>query len=258
VPLTQPARPAASTMTSLPGAYKYQAAGIDAVEQKRFPLLWVAILLVPVIIGAAVLTVRFFRNRDGETIATLSAQPSPTQASPAQSSPAQATIVSAATNPTVTPPSDFTKSSPEPTAQAKVIPTPVKSSVEVGEAATLEPDPVLFPPDPKKTSPQKSSSEDYDRIFTGREVTSKARLLSKPEPTYTETARKNQISGTVILRAVLSANGQVTNIHAVSGLPDGLTERAIEAAKQVKFVPATKDGHPVSMWMELQFNFNLY
>ena len=99
---------------------------------------------------------------------------------------------------------------------------------------------------------------DYNRIFSGKEVTSKARVLSKPEPTYTEAARKNQITGTVVLRAVFSSSGSVQNIHAVSGLPDGLTERAIAAAKQIRFVPATKDGRPVSMWMELQYNFNLY
>jgi len=99
---------------------------------------------------------------------------------------------------------------------------------------------------------------DYSKIFSGKDVTSKARVLDKPEPTYTESARKNQITGTVVLRAVFSSSGSVTNIHAVSGLPDGLTERAIAAARQIRFVPATKDGRPVSMWMELQYNFNLY
>jgi TonB family protein len=98
----------------------------------------------------------------------------------------------------------------------------------------------------------------YDRIFTGRDVTSKARLISKPEPQYTEDARKNQVTGTVVLKVVFSSNGAVTNIRTVSGLPYGLTERAIAAARQIKFVPATKDGHPVSMWMQLEYNFNLY
>ena len=83
-------------------------------------------------------------------------------------------------------------------------------------------------------------------------------MLEKPEPTYTEAARKNQITGTVTLRAVFSAGGSVTNISAVSRLPDGLTEKAIAAARQIRFVPATKDGRPVSQWMELQYNFNLY
>jgi TonB family protein len=99
---------------------------------------------------------------------------------------------------------------------------------------------------------------DYNRIFSGRDVTSKARVLSKPEPQYTEDARKNQITGTVVLRAVFSSSGQVTQIRAVSGLPYGLTERAIAAARQIKFVPATKDGRQVSMWMQLEYNFNLY
>jgi TonB family protein len=98
----------------------------------------------------------------------------------------------------------------------------------------------------------------YDRIFTGKDVTSKARLISKPEPQYTEDARKNQITGTVVLKVVFSSSGQVTNIRTVSGLPYGLTERAIAAARQIKFVPATKDGHQVSMWMQLEYNFNLY
>jgi TonB family protein len=98
----------------------------------------------------------------------------------------------------------------------------------------------------------------YDKIFTGKDVTSKARLISKPEPQYTEDARKNQITGTVVLKVVFSSSGQVTNIRTVSGLPYGLTERAIAAARQIKFVPATKDGHQVSMWMQLEYNFNLY
>ncbi len=98
----------------------------------------------------------------------------------------------------------------------------------------------------------------YDRIFTGKDVTTKARLISKPEPQYTEDARKNQITGTVVLKCVFSSNGTITNIRTVSGLPYGLTERAIAAARQIKFTPATKDGHQVSMWMQLEYNFNLY
>jgi TonB family protein len=61
----------------------------------------------------------------------------------------------------------------------------------------------------------------------------------------------------VVIRCVFSRTGEVTNIHVVSGLPDGLTDRAVEAAKKIKFTPATKDGHPVSMWMELQYIFHL-
>jgi TonB family protein len=99
---------------------------------------------------------------------------------------------------------------------------------------------------------------DYNKVFSGKDVNTKARVLSKPEPQYTEEARKNQITGTVVLRAVFTSGGQVTNISARSGLPFGLTERAIAAARQIKFVPATKDGRAVSMYIQLEYNFNLY
>src|SRR6266852_797267 len=99
---------------------------------------------------------------------------------------------------------------------------------------------------------------DYSKIFSGKDVTSKARVLEKPEPTYTEAARKNQVTGTVVLRAVFSSGGTVTHISAISKLPDGLTEKAIAAARQIRFIQATKDGRPVSMYMQLEYNFNLY
>lgn len=99
---------------------------------------------------------------------------------------------------------------------------------------------------------------DYNKVFSGKDVSSKARVLSKPEPQYTEDARKNQVTGTVVLRAIFASSGQVTSIRAVSGLPYGLTERAIAAARNIKFVPATKDGHTVSMHIQLEYNFNLY
>lgn len=95
-------------------------------------------------------------------------------------------------------------------------------------------------------------------IFKASMVNQRARVLAKPEPQYTEEARRNQITGTVVLRVVFSKTGEVTNIRAVSALPFGLTERAIAAARQIRFQPATKDNLPVSVHMQLEYNFNLY
>jgi TonB family protein len=100
--------------------------------------------------------------------------------------------------------------------------------------------------------------DDPDRVFTGDKVTTRARVISKPEPQYTEEARRAQITGTVILRAVFSRTGQVTNIRHVQSLSGGLTEKAIAAARQIRFVPATRNGQAVSMYMQLEYNFNLY
>jgi len=95
-------------------------------------------------------------------------------------------------------------------------------------------------------------------LYSFGQVEQKARLLSKPEPQYTEEARRNQVSGTVVLRAVFSSSGEVVQIRALHTLPFGLTERAISAARQIQFTPALRGGQPVSVAMQLEYNFNLY
>ena len=99
-------------------------------------------------------------------------------------------------------------------------------------------------------------SDDYtESNFIPNQPDERVRLLKKPEPSYTDEARANKVIGTVILKVVFTSKGTVENIHVVRELPYGLTERAIEAAKKIKFVPAMKDGHPVSMWMQLEYVF---
>lgn len=95
-------------------------------------------------------------------------------------------------------------------------------------------------------------------VFRSSEVTKKAVLLSRPEPGYTAEARQNQGQGTVRLRAVLASSGEVTNVQVINGLPFGLTEKAIDAARQIKFTPAMKDGRAVSQYVTIEYVFNLY
>ncbi|HEV2912645.1 MAG TPA: TonB family protein [Pyrinomonadaceae bacterium] len=95
-------------------------------------------------------------------------------------------------------------------------------------------------------------------VFTPREVTTKARILTRPEPQYTDDARQAGIEGKVVLRAIFGADGQVRNILLLRHLDRGLSEMAIRAARGIKFVPATKDGRPVSQLIQIEYNFHLY
>ncbi|MFL6257727.1 MAG: energy transducer TonB [Pyrinomonadaceae bacterium] len=99
---------------------------------------------------------------------------------------------------------------------------------------------------------------DYNRPFKQSEVTRKALITFKPEPGFTEEARKNNVTGVVRLRAILHASGGIQSISVVKGLPDGLTEKAITAARQIRFTPAEKDGRAVSQYVVLEYNFNIY
>ena len=95
-------------------------------------------------------------------------------------------------------------------------------------------------------------------IYPTSEVTTRAVITYKPEPGFTAKARSNNVNGAVRLRAVLGSDGTVRNISVIKGLPDGLTERAVAAARKIKFKPATLDGRPVSQYVVLEYNFAVY
>jgi TonB family protein len=60
----------------------------------------------------------------------------------------------------------------------------------------------------------------------------------------------------VVLRVVLCHTGLVTDIKVMKRLPHGVTEKAIEAARRVKFVPAEKDGQKVSQSATFEYGHN--
>jgi TonB family protein len=86
----------------------------------------------------------------------------------------------------------------------------------------------------------------------------RALLLYRPEPGYTESARQKNVSGTVRLRVLLRSDGTAKVLRVVKGLSEGLTEKAIQAAGQVKFKSAERDGRPASSVITLDYNFNIY
>jgi TonB family protein len=89
-------------------------------------------------------------------------------------------------------------------------------------------------------------------------VTMRPTILYKEKAQYTEEARQKKIHGTVILNVIFGADGKISNIEVVRGLPHGLSERAIAAAQAIRFEPALRDGKPVSVKGNLEFSFNLY
>lgn len=103
-----------------------------------------------------------------------------------------------------------------------------------------------------------SSENVTGETLSNKQVTRPFIIVWKSEPWYTDAARAHRVVGTVVIEAVLSANGYVTNITVTKGLDDGLTESAIDAARDIRFFPAQKDGKPVSQRTQLEYNFNLY
>ena len=89
-------------------------------------------------------------------------------------------------------------------------------------------------------------------------VTQAIKIISKPSPPFTDTARTQQIQGVVRLKVTFLASGQIGSISTVSGLSGGLTEQAIAAARRIQFEPAKKNGVPIPSIKTIEYNFTLY
>lgn len=89
-------------------------------------------------------------------------------------------------------------------------------------------------------------------------VTQGLKIISKPRPGYTDAARQNNIQGTVVLRVTFLGSGQIGSISAVKGLPNGLTEMAIAAARRINFEPAKRDGVGQSVTRPVEYTFSIY
>jgi TonB family protein len=84
-----------------------------------------------------------------------------------------------------------------------------------------------------------------------------AEILSKPNPVYTQEARRLRIEGEVLLEAVLEASGNLRVVRVVRGLGHGLDDNAVKAAQQIRFKPATRDGQPADSTVVLHIIFQL-
>ena len=87
---------------------------------------------------------------------------------------------------------------------------------------------------------------------------SKPFVLYKPEPGYTEQARRQGINGRVVMRAQLRPDGFIGDVTIVSGLDDGLNQRAIDATRAMVFLPAVKDRKFASFTLIVENQFMVY
>ncbi len=89
-------------------------------------------------------------------------------------------------------------------------------------------------------------------------VTSPLKILANPRATYTEAARTNNVQGSVLVKVTLLASGQVGSVTVVRGLPHGLSEKAIAAARLIRFEPKKVNGVPVTSIKTMEYTFSIY
>jgi TonB family protein len=83
------------------------------------------------------------------------------------------------------------------------------------------------------------------------------RLLREVKADYSEDARRQNLSGDVVMEIVVRADGSVGDVKILQGLGGGLNDRAAQAVRQWRFAPATLHGGPVDVIVEVAVEFKL-
>jgi TonB family protein len=94
-------------------------------------------------------------------------------------------------------------------------------------------------------------------VFAEQRVDTPARLVRGLAPSYPAGARANGVEGDVGLELVVDDDGIVESARVVRSVGQGLDQSALQAIRQFRFAPATKDGHPVHVRMGWSMQFRL-
>lgn len=76
-------------------------------------------------------------------------------------------------------------------------------------------------------------------------------------PEYTEAARKARVQGKVLLALTVDEEGVPHDVEVANSLRPDLDQKAIEAVRQWRFVPAQYQGQPVAVKLQVEVTFRL-
>lgn len=95
-------------------------------------------------------------------------------------------------------------------------------------------------------------------VFAVSDLDEPPHPLSRLEPFYPARARLRKIEGGVLTEFIVQADGRVRDVKVISAWPEGEFEHvAVQAIERWRFVPGTKDGHPVDTRVRQQVTFAL-
>ncbi len=84
------------------------------------------------------------------------------------------------------------------------------------------------------------------------------KVLNSIDPSSNQYAQKFGVAGLAMLRTVVDATGRPQQIAIARPIGFGLDEKAVEAIKASRFTPATENGKPVPVVIDLVVTFRIY
>jgi protein TonB len=99
-------------------------------------------------------------------------------------------------------------------------------------------------------------SEEIDRIFSLAELDRRPRVLYQNMPTYPAELRRSRTKGTVTVTFIVDERGQVRDPTSEQASHAAFDRAALEAVKQWRFEPGTRNGEKVQFKMRVPITFN--
>jgi len=97
----------------------------------------------------------------------------------------------------------------------------------------------------------------YVLHYVGNGVTPPKATYS-PDPDYSEKARRDKYMSIVRIAGTVDLQGAFTDLCVAQAAGEGLDEKALEAVTTWKFQPATLQGEPVAVRLNVEVSFRLY
>jgi TonB family protein len=85
----------------------------------------------------------------------------------------------------------------------------------------------------------------------------KPERIHSVDPQYTEATRKQKVTGSVVIKAVIDKEGCPTNLRVIEGLHPDLDAAALEAHRRSVYRPAEVHGRPINVYWTVTTTFNL-
>ena len=82
--------------------------------------------------------------------------------------------------------------------------------------------------------------------------------IARSAPRYPEVARKMRIEGVVLVEAVIDEAGNVVDARVLDDIGMGCGQAALVAIRSWRYEPATLNGRPVSVYLEVRVRFQLH
>lgn len=83
------------------------------------------------------------------------------------------------------------------------------------------------------------------------------KLVHYVEPSFSPNSKEAYVEGTVKISTIVTVDGVPTELHVVSGLNSEEDRTALDALKQWKFEPGTKQGQAVNVRVTVEVSFHL-